>query len=247
MYYDYYDIIHENYDYTLDIQFLINYLKSYDINPRRVLEIGCGTGKHTVLLSRSFSSVYAIDQDPEMILRATHYLSQQNIQNVHLFHSSAENLLSLRLAPFSCTCAFFNVINYILDVNALNQFFRAVSTSITTSGMYFFDCLDARQSYKPKALFEASYGKGEHTFFRRTTSTYNSKTQMLHVSENYYSPIDQKPYICQQTYKIWGQDELTSSAQAFGFQTLVCQAKVDIHPGYQKKNQFLFIMQKEKS
>lgn len=134
MFHDYYDIIYQDYDYELDALTLEHYRQAFHLNNSSLLEIGCGTGRHTTLLSKYFESIYAIDIDPSMIERAKCRIEEEKIKNVSFSHCSA-----LEIQPTLCdmACAFFNVINYLLEFNDLVLFSTALPAPSYLKGLWF--------------------------------------------------------------------------------------------------------------
>lgn len=249
MYHDCYDIIYKNYDYLLDVDCFLKVINENfpDFTFDNVLEIGCGTAMHTALLSRYFSSVWAIDQDAEMIRRAHDRLVQMNIQNIQLLNASAAQLPQVQLPLFSCACAFFNVINYVLDIDSLKEFFHGISNAISPFGVYFFDCLDVNNPYKLNTSFQDSYTQGGNSFLRETISSYSSDAQTLHVTEQFKDRVSSKSFVYEHTYKLWDPVTIENIARSYGLQTLMSQKKTDFHSDYKKKNQIIFVMNKREN
>lgn len=68
----------------------INYLKA-NIKPHsRILDVGCGFGRHMKLLAPSAKEVIGIDNNEDMIKRAEQYLA--GVNNTRLFVQDAEKL-----------------------------------------------------------------------------------------------------------------------------------------------------------
>jgi protein-L-isoaspartate(D-aspartate) O-methyltransferase len=61
-----------------------------------VLEIGCGTGFMTALLSQVCDKVVAIDYHPDFIKLSEAHLAKYNIKNVHLEHRDGTHLHDLK-------------------------------------------------------------------------------------------------------------------------------------------------------
>jgi tRNA/tmRNA/rRNA uracil-C5-methylase (TrmA/RlmC/RlmD family) len=63
-----YDLVHAARDYEREVDFLMAVFLRGQLRPRRVLELFCGTGGHTVAMARRGVEVVGIDRSPEMRL-----------------------------------------------------------------------------------------------------------------------------------------------------------------------------------
>lgn len=242
MYHDYYDIIHQDYDYNLDALALDHYRQVYHLKNASLLEIGCGTGRHTALLSKYFQSIYAVDIDPLMIERAQHRIAEEQIANVSFLNDSA---LELNLTPCDVACAFFNVINYVLSFDDLILFFDRIALSLFPQGIFVFDCLDASNKYGEKTSSTLTYGSNNQKYTRSMSSIYDSEKQTLQIKEEYTGLFESTPSLHAATYKLWTWQQIEQAARQGGFIPLIYSRKIDLNPHYQKKNQVLFVLQKE--
>lgn len=245
MYREYYDLIHANYDYDLDIEIVDTFCKDHNLNVLYLLEVGCGTGRHTALLSKRISSIFAIDIDSHMIESAKKYIQTLGIQNVLFFHLSALDLRKININPCNIACSFFNVINYLLDFDSLVQFFSGISVSLTSSGVLIFDSLDASKKYEENASFVFTYETSGTKIVRNIVSLYNSTNQTLHVNEKYSRLTDNNISVDKITYKIWNREQVEKAACLAGFRPFFFSKKIDVNSKYKKTNQSIFIMKKE--
>src|SRR2546427_8058403 len=64
----YYDIIYHNLvNYEGDVDFIEAVFRRYRVNPRTILDLGCGTGSHDIPLARRGYQVTGLDQSPAML------------------------------------------------------------------------------------------------------------------------------------------------------------------------------------
>ncbi|MBV1884550.1 MAG: protein-L-isoaspartate O-methyltransferase [Pseudomonadales bacterium] len=63
---------------------------SKNVSPKKVLEIGSGSGYQSAILSQFFDSVYSVERIKELHLRAREKLRSLNIRNVYLRHVGQE-------------------------------------------------------------------------------------------------------------------------------------------------------------
>lgn len=74
---------------TLVRQALVAAIK---VKPRRILDLGCGTGSTTLMLKQAFpeAEVIGLDLSPYMLVRAEHKAQETGL-NIHWRHGDAEN------------------------------------------------------------------------------------------------------------------------------------------------------------
>jgi malonyl-CoA O-methyltransferase len=95
---------------------------------RNVLELGCGTGRHTVRLARAGNAVTGLDLSPGMLAEARKKLA--DFSNVTLIEG---DLLSTPLEGFDAVVTAL-VLEHIADLDA---FFRAASRALKDGGAMF--------------------------------------------------------------------------------------------------------------
>lgn len=98
------------------------------LKDRKVLEIGCGTGRHTLRLAQAGNSVTGLDLSPGMLAQASAKLA--DYPNVTLIEG---NLLTTKLTGFDAAVTAL-VLEHVADLNA---FFLQVSAALIAKGKLF--------------------------------------------------------------------------------------------------------------
>lgn len=136
LFYRYYDTLFSTKDYAGEVAAVYRYCTGQQLYPlESVLEIGCGTGNHTLELARNPRiHVTAVDVDAEMLAlaqRKTELINKKNISFVS-GRSIARNV--------DLCVALFNVVNYICEDELLRMLYADVSSSLRSGGICIFDC-----------------------------------------------------------------------------------------------------------
>lgn len=156
-----YDMFMDNVPYEEWSRYLVGLLKEYGVTEGIVLELGCGTGKMTRLLSRAGYDMIGIDNSEEMLLMAREAegesedclaaaeesKSEACLAAEEESKSEAESILYLlqdmrefelygtvKAAVSICDC-----VNYILEEEELLQVFRLVNNYLDPGGIFIFD------------------------------------------------------------------------------------------------------------
>lgn len=136
LFYRYYDTLFAAKDYGGEVAAVLRHWASCSPQPlRHILEIGCGTGNHTLELAKSAGvHITAVDVDPVMLELARTKAERAGETDI-AFSSSIPDLQDADLCV-----ALFNVINYLIDDASLQLFFTEVAAALRPQGMFIFDC-----------------------------------------------------------------------------------------------------------
>lgn len=138
LFYQYYDDLYFSKNYSEETGAVISSVKKYlPRKIRKALEIGCGTGNHTLEFARYDFQLTSIDIDRKMIKAAVKKITRAGCDNVKLLHVPVEKLDE---DNFDFAVAGFNVVNYLPDFNSLISFFTGINKRLVNGGVFIFDC-----------------------------------------------------------------------------------------------------------
>ena len=129
----YYDKLFLNKDYTKETNYILNSFERYGTGKiNNILDVGCGTGAHTIEFANLGYNITGIDVDKQMIDLAKTKTNKINFIydeiNKHKFNNKFELVFS-----------FFYVVNYIETIKELNDFLSGVYKNIGKGGIFVFD------------------------------------------------------------------------------------------------------------
>lgn len=144
-----YDLFMDNVPYEEWSEYVIALLKEEKIETGLVLDLGCGTGKMTRLLSAAGYDMIGIDNSEEMleIAREYQYEQQPNDQEnsiLYLLQDMREFELYGTVRAVISIC---DSMNYILEEEELRQVFSLVNNYLDPKGIFIFD-LNTRYKYE---------------------------------------------------------------------------------------------------
>jgi len=143
-----YDKIYYKKNYQKDVNLLFK--KSKNLRNKKILDIGCGTGKYTILFKKKFlcskKNILGIDIDKDSIKLA----KKKGGIFKHI------EISKLKSNNFSIVTALFNVINYIKSEEKLKKFFRDIKKIMMEDSIIFFDCMRAvkKGNFKKKKFLK---------------------------------------------------------------------------------------------
>lgn len=138
LYYSCYDLIFANKDYRAEAEIVLRISREMSgASPKSILDVGCGTGRHSAVFANS-ANVVAIDIDPYVIdIARAKRLHEEMDGAVEFRCVDVENL---DLDGFDLAVSLFNVVNYIPSLDELLRFFRAIGKRLHPGAPFIFDC-----------------------------------------------------------------------------------------------------------
>ena len=160
-----YDLFMDNVPYEEWCAFLCKILAQHGITDGRVLDLGCGTGKMTRLMSEQGYDMTGIDNAAEMLQIAA--MEPGEVPILYLLQDMQDLELDgcVRAVYSVCDC-----VNYVLDEEELQQAFSRVHEYLEEDGVFIFD---VNTSYKYTKLL------AENTFAE-------SRDEGSFIWDNYY-------------------------------------------------------------
>lgn len=121
-----------NKNYAAEIETFVGFLHGNGVEgPSHILDFGCGTGTHALLLNEAGFHVTGIDQSHEMIAMAK--LKAPSVSFI------AGTLSDLSDENFDVCCALFNVINCLEGIDDLQIVIRNMWTLLQPGGLVFLE------------------------------------------------------------------------------------------------------------
>lgn len=160
-----YDLFMDNVPYEEWCAFLCKILAQHGITDGPVLDLGCGTGKMTRLMSEQGYDMTGIDNAAEMLQIAA--MEPGEVPILYLLQDMQDLELDgcVRAVYSVCDC-----VNYVLDKEELQQAFSRVHEYLEEDGAFIFD---VNTSYKYTKLL------AENTFAE-------SRDEGSFIWDNYY-------------------------------------------------------------
>lgn len=222
LFYTYYDAIFAKKDYTGETELVLHLCQKFDIGiPQYILEVGCGTGNHTIDIAKKVKRVTAIDIDPHMIRKAKEKTHAIRAKNIKLIHTSIENLKEKK---FDLAIALFNVVTYIQNTPDLYSFMRGVAKHIKPGGIFVFDCwngIAALRSPPTSKITKVKYhGKNITCSLSSHADSFNQKVML-----NYHITVEgrhkqEEDFSFSQT--LWTPMQIRDAIEHAGMNVMIC-------------------------
>lgn len=148
----YYDLLTENVDYESRCDYITALLAENGIGKGILLDLACGTGTMSLLLSKKGYDVIGVDASEEMLSQAQEKKMEANADIIFLQQNMEDLDLFGTINAAVCT---LDSINHVTDEETVREIFRRVSLFMENAGIFLFD---VNTPYKHKEVL------GNNTF-----------------------------------------------------------------------------------
>ena len=137
----YYDLLYRDKDYAGEAQYVHQLIQRHAPGARSVLELGCGTGAHAVLLAREGYRIHGVDLSTDMLERAEARLAEMPPELASRLEFSQGNIRKIRIGrSFDAVLSLFHVMSYQTTNEDLHAVFATVKAHLKPGGVFIFDC-----------------------------------------------------------------------------------------------------------
>ena len=136
----YYNLFYKDKDYAGEAEYVHGLIRQHRPGARSLLDLGCGTGRHAMLLAEKGYEVVGVDRSEEMLTVANaHLASLEPHPASPLFHHG--DIRTVRLnRTFDTVVSLFHVISYQNTNADLQAAFATVRKHLAPGGVFIFDC-----------------------------------------------------------------------------------------------------------
>lgn len=136
LYAQYYDLLYKDKDYEGEVNYIDKLIKDNTSNCKTILDMGCGTGKHAVLLSEKNYLVDGVDLSKEMLAIAE--TRRHGREDKLQFHHAKIQDINLN-KKFDAVISLFHVMSYQNTNNDLIESFKSAKEHLIKGGVFIFD------------------------------------------------------------------------------------------------------------
>lgn len=212
-----YDRLGEAVDYVAWADYFEAAFDRYGIRPELVLDLGCGTGKMTLELSRRGYDMIGVDGSAEMLSGAY----------ARKFEAGAENVLFLQqdmrefelYGTVGAVVSTLDCINYLVEDGDLDKCFSLVHNYLDPDGVFLFDVNTPHK-------FETVYGdnayilEDEEGVFCGWQNDYDRESGLCHFLLSIFTPDQKGRYLRadeEQCERCYTKEQLIAALTRAGF------------------------------
>ena len=132
-----YDHIYHDKDYERECDFIEAAFKKHSKGVKTILDLGCGTGGHALILAKRGYKVTGIDCAEDMLAIAEKKAADENL---HLKFIKGDITNTYLHQKFDAVIAMFAVMGYQTTNSTLSQACLAAKKHLSPNGIFIFDC-----------------------------------------------------------------------------------------------------------
>ena len=133
----YYDLLYRDKNYADEAGYVQSLLSRHGVSGGRLLELGCGTGKHAEQLARLGYCVNGIDRSPAMVDLARRRIPAELRDELEF---AVGDVRTARLnTHFDAIISLFHVVSYQSTNSDLTALFATASAHLKPGGLFVFD------------------------------------------------------------------------------------------------------------
>jgi len=155
-YSQYYDLLYKDKDYVGEAEYVRQLIERYQPGAQSLLDLGCGTGRHALLLAAHGYTVMGVDRSLEMLAEARAQAGKLTTGVVPEF--AAGDVRTVRVErTFDVVVSLFHVMSYQVTNDDLKAAFQTAKAHLKPGGVFIFDCW-----YGPAVLSERPSARTRH-------------------------------------------------------------------------------------
>jgi SAM-dependent methyltransferase len=133
-----YDAIYRDKDYAGECRLVERLLEAYGEPPmQRLLDLGCGTGRHAELLARSGHEVVGVDRSEPMLEQAR--IRGRDLPTLRFVSGDARDTEAGAPASFDAVLMMFAVLSYHTESSDVRAAIHNVHRHLRNGGLFLFD------------------------------------------------------------------------------------------------------------
>lgn len=136
----YYNLFYKDKDYPGEARYVGSLIEKYLPEAKSILDLGCGTGRHDLLLNQMGFEVTGVDMSQEMLAVANSHLAALDPEPSSLDFRHGD-IRTIRLdRSFDVVVSLFHVISYQPGNDDLAAAFATARAHLKPGGIFIFDC-----------------------------------------------------------------------------------------------------------
>lgn len=181
-------------------------------NYKKILDLGCGRGRHSLTLAERGYDVTGTDLSPKAIKKAKLLAAERNLNNVHFEVRDMREVLPNR---FDAVLNLFTTFGYFLDDEENASVFDGVHKMLGENGRFLIDFLNAAKV--EEGLVPAESGSYENLDYQIERFIADG---MVHKKIRFTGAGLKGPVEYQERVKLYGKDWFEPQLKARGFNIL---------------------------
>lgn len=156
-----YDALYRDKDYEQECNYIEALFTKYHYRPKTILDLGCGTGGHALILAKRGYTVSGVDRSASMLEIARRKAEDQRLE-IEFIEGDLTRISTNK--KYDAVISMFAVMGYQTTNTALAAACKVAKDCLVPGGMFIFDCWHGHAVIADKPVprvKEISVGSGE--------------------------------------------------------------------------------------
>lgn len=229
-------------DYYSFVEYYEKLFKHFNIRPKYILDIGCGSGSITIPLSRRGYAVTGIDISEEMLALAAEKAESESLNILFLNQDMTE--LELIETVDAAVCA-LDGVNYLTNDEDLKRLFTGIAKYLNPGGLFIFDL---NSEYKMKhVLDENTFVYDEDDAFCVWSSSYDSDDKICSFFLDFFIKAENGLYKRGEEYqeeRAYSSAEIKSAAEEAELELAAVYDDRSLDNAHLKSERIFYVLRK---
>ena len=138
-YANFYDILYREKNYSAECDFLEKVFSKFcKRKVKSILDLGGGTGSHTIMLSKRGYDLTCVDQSKEMLSEAKRKIHKEKKIVIDFIHADIRRFDIKK--KYDAVILMFAVMSYQTRNSDVQAVFKTINKHLQPNGVFFFDC-----------------------------------------------------------------------------------------------------------
>jgi SAM-dependent methyltransferase len=195
----YYDLLYQDKNYSGEVDFIHRLISDNSYDAKSILELGCGTASHAILLAEKGYQIYGIDFSLDMLQLANSRVASLPAEISSRLRFTQGDVRNVRVnEKFDVVTSLFHVVSYQTTNSDLIDTFTTVREHLKPAGIFIFDVW-----YGPAVL-------SDHPVVR-VKRLQNEKVEITRIAEPVLHPNQN---LVDVNYQIMVQNRITGEVES---------------------------------
>ena len=238
-----YDLLMHDVPYGVWIEYLRELLALHNARPRLILDLACGTGNVTELLSEEGFAVVGVDIAENMIAEARRKASEKRLPIQYAVQDAAE--LDLPGRRFDLCVSLFDSLNYITQPDRLQLAIERVGAHLTRNGLFLFD-MNSEYALKNR-FFDQSNRATDARLRYDWESEYFPATRLCRINMRFWYREEDgsdTAFVEEHWQFAYREDEVVKMLGNAGFIDIAAYQAYSLKPTYRTSDRIFYIARK---
>lgn len=229
----YYDGMRKYRDYPNEARFADMLIRRHAPDAKKVLDICCGTGSHSVEMASMGYEVSGIDGSADMLEMARKKAEKAGV-HLELQMIEVSGFRSQKKFPAAYSLGY--TFLYMTDYEKAKAFLNTAFDVLEPCGLFFVDFINGWSLIKDFDRDKATYQVDGTTIFHFEQSSLKQKKRIRHIDFQYLIDDHQgsvRTVVASEDLRIFFDDEVKLLMTACGFENVVSYADYHPEPGYE--------------